>query len=127
MSALADLLNLVVTSMQMNSLCTTVRVLDTHQFSDRQYALKVRAELAGGGSLQVRLYRNGDHTDYAYHVSIADTALRWDNKEHFRLLSSHPHHFHNASGRVETSLLNGDPAHDLPVVLSLVNRIAARE
>ncbi len=117
MNSLADLLNLVLTTLQSLPACRAVRVLETHQFSQQQVALKVRAELAHGGMLQVRLYRNGAHTDYAYHFLSGDQVLRWDNKEHFPGISSHPHHFHTAAGSVEVSPLTGDPVHDLPLVL----------
>jgi hypothetical protein len=44
---LADLLNLVVSTLQTSQLCNAVRVLDISQFSDYQFALKVRADLTG--------------------------------------------------------------------------------
>ncbi|HXV99146.1 MAG TPA: DUF6516 family protein, partial [Anaerolineae bacterium] len=85
---------------------------------EQQFALKVRAELADGSMLQVRLYHNGEHTDYAYQlVRNEEPILRWDNKEHFPTLPTYPHHFHSATGQVEESPLTGDPAHDLPFVL----------
>lgn len=119
MNTLPDLLNFVVTSLQASSLCTAVHVLETQQFSERQFALKVRAEFVVGGVIQVRLYCNGEHTDYAYQlVRDEKSILRWDNKEHFSTIASQPHHFHNASEQVEASPLIGDPAHDLPFVLS---------
>ncbi|WP_258189407.1 toxin-antitoxin system TumE family protein [Candidatus Hakubella thermalkaliphila] len=79
----------------------------------------MRAELAAGDVLQVRLYRNNEHTDYAYQLFRGERpVVRWDNKEHFPSISSYPHHFHNTSGQVEASPLTGDPAHDLPFVLN---------
>jgi hypothetical protein len=101
-----------------------VRIIETDNFSRNQFALKVRAELADGKMLQVRLYYNQDHTDYAYQlVQNHKPILPWDNKEHFPGLSSNPHHFHNASGRVENSPLTGDPVHDLPLVLDYLTSI----
>jgi hypothetical protein len=47
--------------------------------------------------------------------------LRWDNKEHFPGIATHPHHFHAANGRVGDSILNGDPDHDLPLVLGYLS------
>jgi hypothetical protein len=120
-NTLADWLSFVVTTLQTWPLCRDVRVLETHQFSEQQFALKVRAELSSGGMLQVRLYRNGEHTDYAYQfVRSEQPILRWDNKEHFSSLPSYPHHFHSASDQVEASPLTGEPAHDLPFVLNYV-------
>jgi hypothetical protein len=118
MTTLAEALNLLTTTLQGSPLCTSVRVVETHQFSDRQFALKVRAELAHGGALQVRLYYHDQHIDYAYQLFQADQpVLRWDNKEHFPDLVTQPHHFHAATGSVTDSTLNGDPGHDLPLVL----------
>ena len=116
MNHLADWVSFVVTTLQSWPLYRTVRVMETVQYSKRQFALKVRAELASG-ALQVRLYCNGEHTDYAYHRVRGDESVRWDNKEHFPSISTHPHHFHNTSGQVEASPLTGDPSHDLPLVL----------
>ncbi|MDE3092146.1 MAG: hypothetical protein KGJ80_22455 [Chloroflexota bacterium] len=118
MNTLADLLNLIVSTLQTSPLCAGVRVLETLQFSDTQFAFKVRADLKSGDVLQVRLYLNGEHTDYAFQLLRDDKpVVRWDNKEHFPSISSRPHHFHNASGQIESSPLTGDATHDLPLVL----------
>jgi hypothetical protein len=55
MTSLAEALIVVATLLQGSPLCTSVRAVEAHQFSARQFALKVRAELARGGTLQVRL------------------------------------------------------------------------
>ena len=118
MTTPADTLNLVITTLQGSPLCSTVRVLETQQFSEQRFALKVRADLVRGGVLQVRLYYNDRHIDYAYQLFQADQpVLRWDNKEHFPGIATHPHHFHASTGLVGDSTLNGDPVHDLPLVL----------
>ena len=120
MKTLADLLDLVVTTLQTWPLCDSVQVMETHQYSNDQYALKVRVGLVGEGLLQVRLYRNHEHMDYAYQLVLAEPSVRWDNTEHFPSIASYPHHFHDASGRVEASPLSGDPTGDLPIVLELL-------
>lgn len=118
MTTLGEALNLVLTLLQGSPWCDNVRVVETHQFSDRQFALKIRADLARGGVLQVRLYHNQGHVDYAYQLFHGDQPLlRWDNKEHFPDLATQPHHFHTSAGSVKNSDLNGDPTHDLPLVL----------
>jgi hypothetical protein len=122
MTTPADTLNLVITTLQGSPLCGTVRVLETQQFSELRFALKVRADLVRGGVLQVRLYYNDRHVDYAYQLFHADQPiLRWDNKEHFPGIATHPHHFHAATGLVDDSSLNGDPVHDLPLVLDYLS------
>lgn len=121
MTSLADLLSSVVTGLQRSGQCGAVRVLETQSFSGQQYAFKVRAELITGDELQVRVYRNGDHVDYSYQLlRDALPVMRWDNKEHFPNINSHPHHFHSATGAVVESPLVGDVDRDLPVVLSLL-------
>lgn len=117
MKMLAEWLDFVITTLQTWPHSHDVSVLETQQFSAAQFALKVRAGLRPDGMLQVRLYCNGEHIDYAYHVIQGERALRWDNKEHFSMLASHPHHFHTITGEVKVSLLTGDPEQDLPLVL----------
>ena len=98
-----------------------VHVLETRQFSSRQLALKVRAELVSGQTLQVRLYVHENYIDYAYQLFAEDTPLlRWDNKEHFPTLATYPHHFHSLSGHVQVSPLVGRPEHDLPLVIEYI-------
>ena len=124
MSTLADLLNFVVSTLQSSPVCRTVQVLETMQFSDRQFTFKVRADLVSGAVLQVRLYRNAQHTDYAYQLFHDEShVLRWDNKEHFPSIPSYPHHFHSTLNKIESSPLNGELAHDLPIVLKYVESI----
>lgn len=91
MSALAEWLDWVVTTLQAWPRCRHVRILETQQFSEAQFALKVRADLVTGDTLQVRLYHNHAHTDYAYHFIYGQQSLRWDNKEHFPSLSLRIH------------------------------------
>lgn len=121
MNALADLLGFVITHLQNADFVQKVFVLETSQFSENRFTIKVRAELKSGDVLQIRLYRNDQHTDYAYQLLHDEShMLRWDNKEHFPALASFPHHFHNAHEDTESSPLSGDPTHDLPIVLNLI-------
>ena len=121
MNTLAAQLSYVVTALQRSGYCNAVRVVETHAFSAHQFALKVRAELVTDDVLQVRIYRNGDHADYSYQLLRgAQPIMRWDNKEHFPEIASHPHHFHSSVGQVEISPLTGDPEHDLSLVMSLL-------
>jgi hypothetical protein len=126
LDTLADWLNFVVSTLQASPLCNNVRILETHPFSTQQFALKARASLRKGYVLQVHLYRNFAHTDYAYQLFQQDQPiLRWDNKEHFPNLSTYPHHFHTPSGKVEESTLIGTPRNDLPAILAYVDRYLA--
>jgi hypothetical protein len=121
-NTLADLLSYVVTALQRSGRCSAVRVLDTQSFSARQYAIKVRAEMLNGDVLHIRIYRNGGHVDYSYQLLRAsEPVMRWDNKEHFPEIASHPHHFHSPTGEVRISPLIGDVTVDLPFVLTMLD------
>jgi hypothetical protein len=118
----ATLLSYVISTLQLSSLCHQVKILEVNTFTDQQFAFKVRAELHDGRILQVRLYFNYEHIDYAYQLIQNDKpAQRWDNKEHFPQLSSYPHHYHTVDGQVVESPLNGQPEHDLPLVLDFLS------
>lgn len=119
MNSLPQLVNFVVTTLQQSPLFSSVDIISTQAFSNSQFTIKIRTVIAESDAiLQVRFYRNRQHLDYAYQlVKDGTPILRWDNKEHFPSLSSHPHHFHTADGRVEPSPLTGDPSHDLPIIL----------
>lgn len=121
MNTLAGLQNHVVTTLQLSPLCNTVHIVETQLFSKYQFAFRVRADLVSGETLQIRLYVNSEHIDYAYQLIRYDRpVLRWEDKEHFPSLPTYPHHFHNTSGQVEASQLNGNPSHDLISVLSFL-------
>jgi hypothetical protein len=72
---LPELLNFVVTTLQRSPLCGEVYIISTNLFSDSQFALKVRAELLTGSMLQVHLYRNSEHVDYAYQLVVQEKPI----------------------------------------------------
>ena len=118
MNTLSELLNFVITTLQLWPHTSRVHILATEQFSSMQFAIKVRAELKNEDVLQVRIYHNEDHIDYAYQViRLGIPLVRWDNKEHFPTIATFPHHFHSLTGQVVDSSLAGLPRDDLPTVL----------
>ena len=122
MNTLADSLNFVISTLENWERSETIRVLKTENFSQEQFAFKVRAKLQGGTVLQIHSYYNRGHLDYAYQLIKKDMPLlRWDNKEHFSEISSFPHHFHTPTGSVEFSVLKGSLTHDLPLVLNYLD------
>lgn len=128
MNTLPDLLNIIVTTLQTSLLFDSVKVVETSQFSESQFLLKVRAQLSTGKMLQIRVYQNGEHIDYAYQMFSGDQGIiRWDNKEHFPVIATHPHHFHSSTGVIQDSELVGDPVRDLLVVLELIASDSDRE
>ncbi len=120
MTSLAALLGTVMAILQSHPVCERATVVDTKAFSPVQFFFKVRAELAGGSKLQVRVYYNQGHIDYAYQLFAEAPLLRWDNKEEFSYLATYPHHHHDQQGNIKPSPLTGDPVRDVQVVLQEV-------
>ena len=108
-------------TLQSHPICERASVLETKVFSHDQFFLKVRAELTGENKLQVRIYYNHGHIDYAYQLFADVPILRWDNKEEFRHLETYPHHHHDEQGNVTPSHLTGDPLKDIEIVLQDVS------
>jgi hypothetical protein len=120
LSSLPALLGNLVAVLQAHPLCREVNVLATKTFSPDQFFLKVRAALGEEYKLQVRIYYNRGHIDYAYQLFTEAPILRWDNKEEFRHLDTYPHHHHDPHGNVRPSPLTGEPVGDIEVVLRAV-------
>jgi hypothetical protein len=117
---LPALLGTVKAILQADPLCRRVRVIETKEFSPEQFLFKLRADLPKAYKLQVRIYCNQGHIDYAYQLFTTVPVLRWDNKEEFHHLESYPHHHHDEHGNVDLSPLTGDPSRDLALVLHKV-------
>lgn len=94
---------------------------ETKEFSPDHFFFKIRAELTEEHKIQVRIYYNQGHIDYAYQLFTDVPLLRWDNKEEFQHLKTYPHHHHDEQGNVKPSPLTGDPVKDLGVVLREVS------
>ena len=107
--------------LQAHPLCKDVSVVETKEFSPDQFFFKIRTRLTEEHKLQVRIYYNRGHIDYAYQLFTAVPLLRWDNKEEFQHLKTYPHHHHDEQGNVKPSPLVGDPVRDLQVVLQEVS------
>ena len=127
MSNLVSLLGALTAILQAFPLYERVDEVETREFSTDQFFFKVRAQLTGGSKLQVRIYYNRGHIDYAYQLFTEAPLLRWDNKEEFRHLSTYPHHHHNAEGGVSPSPLKGDPLQDIQIVLEEVAKLIAQQ
>ena len=118
MISLPSLLSALVTILQAHPFCQKVSVIQTKEFSTDQFFLKVRTDLTGEYKLQVRLYYNREHVDYAYQLFTDIPLRRWDNKEEFNYLDTYPHHFHDEQGNVYPSPLIGDIKKDIEIVLN---------
>ena len=121
MTSLASLLGALMTILQAHPVCKRVRVVETKQFSPDRFFFKIRVVLSKQDTqLQVRVYYNRGHVDYAYQLFSDVPLLRWDNKEEFCHLATCPHHRHDPKGRVHTSPLTGEPVQDMGIVLEAV-------
>lgn len=127
MTSLSALLGTLVALLQAHPLCSKVSVVETREFFPEQFFFKIRAELPEKHNLQVRIYYNRGHIDYAYQLFTDVPLLRWDNKEEFRHLKTYPHHHHDEKGNVEASPLQGDPVKDIEVVLQEASAFLSRE
>lgn len=121
MTSLPALLGALTAILQAHPLCDRVASVETKEFAPDQFLFKVRAELAGGYHVQMRIYYNRAHIDYAYQLFIDIPLLRWDNKEEFPYISTYPHHHHDEYGKVHASPLAGDPVRDVQIVLQVVS------
>jgi hypothetical protein len=121
---LVELSSFVVSVLQANRLFNDVRIVQERVFSDEQFALKIRAQLTQGWQLQIYLYYNRGHYDYAYQVFHVTSIMRWDNKEDCPGLANFPHHYHPQNGGLPVpSTLVGDPISDLPIILASLENL----
>ena len=81
MTSMPALLGRLVAVLQTHPICRDVHVAETKAFSPDQFYFRIRAALDGGYWLQVRIYHNQGHTDYAYQVFTDVPLLRWDNAD----------------------------------------------
>ena len=109
-------------ALQTHPLCKRVAEIETREFAADQFLFKIKAELIGKTNLQVRIYYNRGHIDYAYQLFTNSPLLRWDNKEEFRSIATYPHHHHDADGNIHPSPLTGDPIADIQTVLLMVSQ-----
>jgi hypothetical protein len=113
--------------LQAHPICEQAAVIETKTFSPDQFFLKIRAQLIKNHKLQVRVYYNQGHIDYAYQLFTDEPLLRWDNKEEFYHLETYPHHHHDEQGHVKASPLSGEPLSDIEVVLQEVTAFLSGE
>lgn len=121
-TSLPSLLGAMTAILQVHSSCKQVTSVETKEFSAEQFLFKIRAELKDGDHLQVRIYYNRGHIDYAYQLFADAPLLRWDNKEEFHHLTTYPHHHHDEQGKVHASPLVGDPVSDVQTVLHIISK-----
>jgi hypothetical protein len=122
LNTLASLHSWVISQLQAWPEARDVQTLETEAFAEDQFHFKVRARLTDRFQLQVRFYYNRSHLDYSYQLFNGGRILRWDNKEDAGPLLNAPHHFHNDKSEIVGSPLNGDPAHDWPIVKEAIDR-----
>lgn len=126
MTSLPALLGAMTAILQAHPLCKRLTDVETKEFAPDQFLFKVRVELASNCTLQVRIYYNRGHIDYAYQLFAKAPLLRWDNKEEFPHIATYPHHHHDEHGKVYPSPLVGDPMSDVARVLQVVSEFIAR-
>ncbi|MFZ1509004.1 hypothetical protein [Candidatus Amarolinea dominans] len=78
MTSLPAILGTLNAILQADPLCKRVANVETKEFAPDQFLLKIRAELTGKTSLQVRVYYNRGYVDYAYQLFAEIPLLRTD-------------------------------------------------
>jgi len=127
LTSLPSMLGKVVAILQSHPVCKKVISIDTKEFSPDQFYFKIRAYISETTKLQIRVYYNRGHIDYAYQLFADIPICRWDNKEEFSSLSTYPHHYHDHQGFVKLSPLRGDPIRDIQVVLQEIALLSKLE
>jgi hypothetical protein len=120
---LQSLLDMVVTTLRADLRSESVTVIETQEFSDDRFSIKVRAQVQEGRYFQVYIYHNRGHYDYSYQLFADRPLIRWDNKEDCPGLENYPHHRHSSDATIVASSLRGDPVADLPVVTQEVAKV----
>jgi len=120
---LQSLLDLVITTMRADLRCEFIVDVQTQEFSEDQFFVKVRAQLREGLFFQTRIYHNRGHYDYSYQLFGEFPLTRWDNKEDCPGLEHFPHHRHLPDASIVASSLRGDPVVDLPAVAQAIVKI----
>jgi len=127
-TTLPSMLGVLTAILQSHPLCERTAILETREFSPDQFYFKVRTDLLRAYRLQVRVYFNQGHVDYAYQLFKEGTPiLRWDNKEEFRALKTYPHHRHDDRGNVLSSPLTGNPQEDIALVLRDIEKYLQKQ
>jgi len=121
-TSLPSLLGALSAALQAHPLCKRVAEIETREFAADQFIFKIRAEFTHKTSFQARIYFNRGHIDYAYQLFADVPLLRWDNKEEFCAVETHPHHHHAAQGDIQPSPLIGNPIADIQTVLVMVSQ-----
>ncbi|MDD2903902.1 MAG: DUF6516 family protein [Syntrophales bacterium] len=123
MTSLPSLLGKVVAILQSHPVCRKITSIDTKEFSPDQFYFKIRAAVLETTKLQIRIYYNRGHIDYAYQWFADIPICRWDNKEEFSSLPTYPHHYHDHQGFVKLSPLIGNPILDIQIVLQEISQL----
>ena len=118
MSQFHSLMAEIISILEESGFCNDIQILETSFFSFEQFTFKIRAQVFLNYTLQIRIYFNKGHFDYSYQVFDPTPLCRWDNKEHFPKIKTHPHHFHTLDCNIVESPLKSDPATDLKLVLN---------
>ena len=90
------------------------------QLSDEHFVLKI--DLKQQSILYIKY---NDYQEYAYQVLISQQAsksFRYDNFDDRWEVSTRPHHLHSAGNIVEASPMNGDPHHDMPLLIKVLRK-----
>lgn len=113
----------IVSILNESGFCDDIQILETSQFSSKQYAFKIRTIVFSLYFFQIRIYYNQGYCDYSYQIFGDEPICRWDNKEHFADIKTFPHHYHTIEGEVIDSNLRGLPGEDLKLLIEEIRKL----
>lgn len=108
--------------LETHPLVSRIKIVHLDETPTGRLEVKIRCRIADQQQFQVWVHQRAATLDYAYQLFTSVPLLRWDNAPHYPAIDTAPHHFHDEHNRVSTSPLTGDPAIDLPLVLSAISQ-----
>jgi len=85
------------------------------------YEVRLKIRVAFFCSFFLDVFYNVETRRYSFAlIGPPGPIIRWDNAPHHPYIPTYPHHFHSENGKVRPSDLMGDPARDLPKVMTRV-------
>nr|MDO8117651.1 DUF6516 family protein [Candidatus Sigynarchaeota archaeon] len=85
------------------------------QLSDEHFMLRLDF-----GQHSILYIRYNDYQEYSYQILVShqvSKSIRYDNFDDRWEVSSRPNHVHLANKTVASSPMNGDPVHDMPLLI----------
>ena len=97
---------------------TLIRTITGVHLSDEHYTLRIDFE-----QHSILYVKYNDYQEYSYQILLShqgSKSIRYDNFDDRWDVSSRPNHVHMADKTVVASPMNGDPVHDMPLLIKVI-------